>query len=438
MKKFSFKDNKLLIAISSLSVITLIVIIYAAFTGQLNINGTANVRDSKWDIHIVESGQLEPSNTLSSSAKVLTKPTASNLSISDFNLSLTTPGDYIEYTFHVVNDGDYDATLSDLDKAGVTCTANGSTSDSEAVKVCEKLEYTLKYDNGSDVAEGDTILSKQTQTMVLTIKYQEFDDPFLLPTTNVSISGLGIDISYSQNGSAKVNPDGTTPYVVPTYSVGDTITLAGEQYYVIADSDSTKDYVTVLKANPLTATEINTYGVGHVNMYNATLGDSTYHTAYDWNDANHTGGMAYYSSPTCGYNGSSWIYDGCTNDYATSEVKYVIDAWSQAKFTNGELKTVDGYGARLITFDEAHSFGYGDEPQSPCGPSCGVIYYPKTDAVPSWIYNSKYWYWTMSPYNNSALYVWYVNIAGSLGNDLSVFDGSDAVRPVLNIYKSKI
>ena len=205
------KNNKIAIAIGTLSVITLMAIIYAAFTGQLNINGTANVRDSVWDIHIVESGQLEPSNTLSSSAKVLTKPTVSGLSISDFNLSLTTPGDYIEYTFHVINDGDYDATLTDLDKDGVVCTANGSTSDPEAVKVCEKLEYTLKYDNGSDVAEGDTLLSKQTQTMVLKIKYQEFNEPSLLPNTNVSISGLGIDISYSQNGNAKVNENGTTP-----------------------------------------------------------------------------------------------------------------------------------------------------------------------------------------------------------------------------------
>ena len=222
MSKLSFKQNKLGIIIGSLALVTLMAIIYAAFTGQLNINGTANVRDSVWDIHIVESGQLEPSNTLSSSAKVLTKPTASGLSISDFNLSLTTPGDYIEYTFHVINEGDYDATLSDLDKDGVVCTANGSTSDPEAVKVCNKLEYTLKYDNGSTVTEGDTLLSKETKTMVLTIKYQEFDDPSLLPNTNVSISGLGIDISYSQSGNAKVNPDGTTPLrPVPTYSIGD-------------------------------------------------------------------------------------------------------------------------------------------------------------------------------------------------------------------------
>ena len=428
MKKFSLKENKLGIIIGSLAIVTLMAIIYAAFTGQLNINGTANVRDSKWDIHIVESGQLEPSNTLSSSAKVLTKPTVSGLSINDFNLSLTTPGDYIEYTFHVINDGDYDATLSDLDKDGVVCTANGSTSDPEAVKVCDKLEYTLKYAGGSDVAEGDTLLSKQTQTMVLKIKYQEFDDPSLLPTTNVSISGLGIDINYSQSGNAKVNSDGTTP-LIPTYSVGDTITLAGEQYYVIANSDSTKDYVTVLKANPLTVTEINTYGgVGtannHVNQYT----DYSQGTSYNNNGY---GGMAYYGSPTCGYNGSSWVYDGCTTDYASSEVKYVIDAWVQAEFTNGELKTVDGYGARLVTLEELKPIGW---------PSCNLNdgWCPGKSTTPSWLYNSNYWYWTMSQRNNSSSRVWDVHGDGYLSHH-SVYSLSDgAVRPVVNIYKSKI
>ena len=430
MKKLSFKNNKLPITIGTLSVITLMAIIYAVFTGTLNINGTANVRDSKWDIHIVESGQLEPSNTLSSSAKVLTKPTASGLSISNFNLSLTTPGDYIEYTFHVVNEGDYDATLTDLDKTGIVCTANGSTSDPEAVKVCDKLEYTLKYAGGADVAEGDTLLSKQTQTMVLKIKYQDFNDPTLLPTTNVSISGLGIDISYSQSGNAKVNPDGTTPYQVPTYSIGETITLAGEQYYVIQNSDSTKDYVTVLKASPLTYAEMieNNYGQGYINRY-------TYDSVGQVCNYNGYGGLAYYSSPTCGYAtpGGSYSDSGCSSEGATnydsSDIKHVIDDWATSKFTNGELKTVDGYGARLVTKEELHPIGW---------PSCSSsTYCPKETNAPSWLYNSKYWYWTMSRWNNSASNVWFVSNDGFLDYG-SVNNNYGAVRPVLNIYKSKI
>ena len=414
------KQNKLGIIIGSLALVTLMAIIYAVFTGTLNISGTANVRDSKWDIHIVESGQLEPSNTLSSSAKVLTKPTASGLSISDFNLSLTTPGDYIEYTFHGVNDGDYDATLSDLDKAGVTCTANGSTSDPEAVKVCNKLEYTLKYDNGSTVSEGDTLLSKETKTFVLKIKYQEFDDPTLLPTSNVSISGLGITLQYSQKGSARVNADGTTPY--DPYFIGRELDILNEKYNVI---EVGSDYVTLLKQKPLTKVEIdnNHYGQGYINKYTGGSAGEVYDISY-WDEMaseekySGYGAIAYYSSATCGYNPpNQWNtvdWSGCTTDYDSSDIKHVVDDWANLTFTNGELTEVNGYRARLVKQDELRKIGYL---------SCTIdqqltdIYCGLEPTTPSWMYIPYVGYWTMTSSNDdSDGAVWYVNYLGDLDN----------------------
>ena len=428
MSKLNFKDNKLPIIIGSLALVTLMAIIYAVFTGTLNISGTANVRDSKWDIHIVEEGQLDPTY-ITDSAKVLTKPNASTTSISDFALSLTTPGDTIEYTFNVINEGDYDAEISTLTKNGVTCTANGSTSDPEAVKVCNKLEYTLKYEGGANVAEGDTLLSKETKTMKLTIKYQEFDDPTLLPNTNVSISSLGITLQYSQKGSAKVNVDGTTPYVqtYAAYSVGDTISTHGDSYHVIVDSPTIQDYVVALKDVPLTKQEIddNHYGQGYINRYTYDYVGQVYNN-------NGYGGMAYYSSPTCGYAtpGGSYSSSGCTTNYDSSDIKHVVDDWATTKFSNNELKEVDGYKARLATKEELQPIGW---------PSCSsnATWCSKETETPNWIYNSNYWYWTMSQWNNSSSNVWSVYSDGYLrGND--VCNDGDAVRPVLNIYKSKI
>ena len=428
MSKLNFKQNKLPIIIGSLALVTLMAIIYAVFTGTLNISGTANVRDSKWDIHIVESGELEPSN-ITESAKVLTKPNASTTSISDFALSLTTPGDTIEYTFNVINEGDYDAEISTLTKNGVTCTANGSTSNLEAVKVCNKLEYTLKYEGGANVAEGDTLLSKETKTMKLTIKYQEFDDPTLLPNTNVSISSLGITLQYRQKGSAKVNEDGTTPYVqtYAAYSVGDTISIHGDSYHVIVDSPTTQDYVVSLKDVPLTKQEIddNHYGQGYINRY-------TYDYVGQVNNYNGYGRMAYYSSPTCGYAtpGGSYSSSGCTTNYDSSDIKHVVDDWATTKFSNNELKEVDGYKARLATKEELQPIGWPScsSTATPCSPE---------STTPSWIYNSNYWYWTMSQWNNSSSSVWDVYNDGTLYS-YSVNSYSDAVRPVIHIYKSKI
>ena len=47
--------------------------------------------------------------------------------------------------------------------------------------------------------------------MLLRLTYKTFDDASLLPKADVAISGLGISLTYTQDGNAKVNPNGTTP-----------------------------------------------------------------------------------------------------------------------------------------------------------------------------------------------------------------------------------
>ena len=121
------------------------------------------------------------------------------------------------------------------------------------------------------------------------------------------------------------------------------------------------------------------------------------------------GGMQYYSSETCGYVNSSWVYDGCTTDYAQSEVKYAVDAWAKDKFKSSDLKEDEtGYSARLITFDElVDNLGYGDNGQGTIQPS-------KNGDTPDWVYNSNYSYKTMSTYNDSDSAMWTVSRSGPL------------------------
>ena len=209
------------------------------------------------------------------------------------------------------------------------------------------------------------------------------------------------------------------------YSVGDEVTYNNVNYYVIKDSDTSEETVTMLKATPLTTEEVNHFGAGHVNM-NTTSTAPYYQVAYD-NDG--YGGMQYYSSSTCGYNGTSWVEDGCKNDYMSSEIKYVVDAWKNAKASAAKE-------ARLITIDEVSSLGY--EWKQTC-PTCGEGW-EKTDEVPTWLYNANYWYWTGSQYNDSPSSVWNVNRSGGLGyeNVYSYigYSSNGVVRPVITISKS--
>ena len=213
--------------------------------------------------------------------------------------------------------------------------------------------------------------------------------------------------------------------VYQTYNIGDEVTYDGMNFYVIENSDENSDSVTMLKAEPLSVDEVNTYGAGHVNRYaSASVGTATNQNGY--------GGMAYYSSETCGYNGTGWDYSGCTIDYAQSEVKYVIDSWTADKFKASDLKEdATGYSARLITFDDlTNNLGYTREDGA-----THMNY--NSENTPSWVYNSNYWYWTMSQYGDSASDVWDVNSSGYVSYD-SVTLNSGVVRPVVTLLKSSL
>ena len=208
------------------------------------------------------------------------------------------------------------------------------------------------------------------------------------------------------------------------YSVGDEVTYNNVDYYVIKDSSSSEVNVTLLKKTPLTVAEVNQYGAGHVNMYNCDESDSScYHTAYDNNGY---GGMAYYTSVNCGYGQDSNHTDtGCTTDYAQSEVKYVVDAWKTAK-------APAALSARLITIDDLKdNLGYVLDT------SVTSEAYIPSSSTPSWVYNSNYWYWTMSQYQDSSSNVWSVYNNGELGN-INVYSYYGVVRPVITISKSEL
>ncbi len=406
------------VGIISFGVVALIGLIYAAFTGQLNITGTSVQRRSTWDIHFENLASISTTG----SAKVLSEPSLNGTtSIDDYSVSTTSPGDKISFTFKVVNDGNYDAEISSINIGTPTCTGTDETSNTN---VCNKLTYTLTDENGASINVGDKLLAKDSKVMKVTLLYQNFSDASLLPKADVSINGLGLTIIYEQSGSALVKDNGEVAnYRV--YHQGDKITLNNEDYYVIANSGAGQDYVVALKYLPLTVAEVNLYGgVGtednRVNKYAQTsVGTAQNNNGY--------GVMAYYTSPTCGWINGSIINTGCTADYDQSNIKYVIDAWFDDKFANNELKIIDGYKARLITYNEVVNTL-----------SCQA----NSCEHSSWVYNSKYTQLTMSysgQHPLGAACVYFVNKTSIQwdGSVNSIYYNS-VIRPVINVYKSAI
>ena len=182
-------------------------VIYAAFTSELNTNGVGINRKSKFDIYFENFEMLNEQQWSPGIHSDATK-------IKDYSITFTTPGNYFMMTFDIVNDGDYDATLSSIIMGPVKCSVNGNENDQSAQNVCENIEYTLKYvDNNTNVSVGDELSSKTRKRVSLKLEYKEFSNPSKLPSDNVTISNLGIELIYEANSEAKVSEDGTTPKV---------------------------------------------------------------------------------------------------------------------------------------------------------------------------------------------------------------------------------
>ena len=207
--------------------------------------------------------------------------------------------------------------------------------------------------------------------------------------TDSSVYLAGCTVAGRSTGDYKYGSDKSPTYTA--YTVGNQVTYNNINYYVIKDSGAKESTVTLLKAEPLSASDIATYSDG--------TGVNT--------------------------NGNGEIAYGRTSDYSTSYVKTTVDAWKTAK---APMATE----ARLITLDElTDNLGYE---QGMINPSTQG--YVPTSSTPSWVYNSNYWYWTMSQYQDSASTVWNLDRDGSLRNHLGVSNLDGVVRPVITISKS--
>ena len=256
----------------------------------------------------------------------------------------------------------------------------------------------------------------------------ECDEITLNENGSVFITKCKIDGEYVED---EKTDDGYYQYggVIFDYKIGDIITYHGITFYVIKNSKKTDSTITLLKAEPLTVDEVNTYGAGHVNRYTY----SSVGTAYNYKGY---GSMAYYTSTTCGYptaGNSASVTTGCTTDYAQSEVKYAVDAWAADKFQTNDLKEDEtGYSARLITKYELMTYlGYSNEGVK----ICNVLQFAKSADTPSWVYNSNYSYWTMSPTDDSDNAVYRIT-SDSMGSLVVYSDVT--VRPVVIVLKSAI
>ena len=196
------EKNKKMIGIAVIALVVSLVsvgIAFAAMSQNLTINGGGAFNPANWSVKFNTSSLVvTPVGDATG-----TTPTITATTIGTYAVTLTKPGDSVNYLFKVENSGDLDAAIANLSKDAPTCTGTGSSATTDAALVCGNLVYTLTYNtvNGTPVALTDTLAKNSgtpTQvTMVLNIEYP--DTMATVPEDDVTITIPTLTITYVQD-----------------------------------------------------------------------------------------------------------------------------------------------------------------------------------------------------------------------------------------------
>ena len=445
------KNN--LIIISLCAVLVLMGIGYAAFSSQLQINGTSNI-SSNWDIRItnIESELI--------GATDVSEPTYDNTNglYASFHTGLSKPGDYALYTITIENRGDIDATLT-------------------GIEISDSNNPAIVFET-SGTEEGDNLLQGAKDELIVKVSYS--DNVTSEPENKTS--NITVTLTYEQatGGSVPEEPNEGTAGSDLVDQAG--VVTSGDGLY--ADSyesnvytyrgKNPNNYVTfngeswrIISAN----TSDNTIKI----MRNAVLSDR----AFDTTSGRYQGSSGYCNSSSYGCNiwgSSSTLYNSSMSPittlarevggtaYALPTSEAELNTYLNTTYYNGlnatarsMIKSDAVYKVGVLDYSSSQSLstdmsqvsaakwkgkvGLIDATEyvrASTNSSCtgAGAYWNNSSCYNNssnhnWMYLNDIW-WTMSPYSGSySRRVWYVNSSGNLYNDYA--NNSFGVRPVLTL-----
>ena len=157
MKDRNFKMVAMVLLIFTLSCLA---VAYAAFSTTLRVSGivTAKSTSDSWDV----SFQNLSAPTLTGLAEVETAPVLTATQVSGFNVNFYAPGDSVEYSWQVINNGQLDAVLTTKSIGTLTCApaASSNATQEEANSLCNDLTISLSGQNVGDVLDGGNVSAR--------------------------------------------------------------------------------------------------------------------------------------------------------------------------------------------------------------------------------------------------------------------------------------
>lgn len=211
---------------------------FAVLTSNLSINDTASFTDASFNVHF-ENAKVEDKNI-----------DDGTITINSGDVTITStgtfdkPGDYINTSFYVINNGTMDAQLNILSVSGIT------------TQLSNYFAYTLKYDiGGANVARGDVLRAGQGRKINLHIEYK-YDVEELTTASNLNLT---ITMNY-------INPK-----KVPATTVWDYEYTGGEQYFIANKSGNSRLETWgaqggVRDKNTINVSSLGGYSVGNIAL----------------------------------------------------------------------------------------------------------------------------------------------------------------------------
>ena len=183
-----------------IAAVVLLTVGFAALSVTLTINGTASM-EGRYSVHF--SGYEQNSSTVvavntgyaESTVPVINQDATE---LNNFDIDFYAPGDAVEFKFRIVNDGNINAEISDIQIGNGTFTGDDDT---YVALVQNHITKTFKYvggaKDGDDLAIGDVIAAGEEQVVSLKYTLTDFDSEVL--ASSVSISDLITTITYVQS-----------------------------------------------------------------------------------------------------------------------------------------------------------------------------------------------------------------------------------------------
>jgi len=155
---------------------------YAYVYGDFKVNGIAGVTKQGWEVYWNNAQVVQGSISQTAPTIVAGANNTANTKVS-FQVDLTNPGQYYEFTVDAVNNGTIDAMITNIEK-----TVNDIDVNSEQCPLPAYVSYTVTYADGTEIEENQ-LLAKKTNNTATTQKYKVKVE-FL---SNVDSSSLGND-----------------------------------------------------------------------------------------------------------------------------------------------------------------------------------------------------------------------------------------------------